>query len=59
MEELENDYILFEGLMQLMRKPIHLGRTKFTNLDLRSIALFISGSLENEVCDKTGVLRPY
>lgn len=42
MEELENVYILFDGLMQLLRKPINL--KKFMNMGLRSITLFISGS---------------
>ena len=57
MEELENVYILFDGLMKLLRKPIHL--KKFMNMGFRSKTLFISGSLEDQVCDKTGVLRVY
>lgn len=45
--------------MKFIRKPTRLGRTKFMNLDLRSVALLISGSLANRVCDEAYVLRLY
>ena len=48
MEELENVYILFDGLMQLLRKPIHL--KKFMSMGLRSI-LCLFQVLEDQVCD--------
>lgn len=34
MEELENDSLLFDGLMQIMRRPTHL-RIKFIKPGLR------------------------
>ena len=41
MEELENDLILFDGLMQIMRKPVHLERIKFINLGLRYVFIYL------------------
>lgn len=58
MEELENDSLLFDGLMQIMRKPTHL-RIKFINPGLRAVAFFIPSSLENGICDKAYILRLY
>lgn len=50
-EELETDYFLFDGLTQFMKESVHQRRTKFMNLGLRSVPLFITDSLENGVCD--------
>lgn len=59
MEEQENDLVVFDRLMKMMRKAIHLGRIRFINLGLRPVAFFIPGSLENGICDKAYILRGY
>lgn len=52
MEEQENDWIVFDRFMKIMRKAIHLDKIQCIYLSLTTVAFFIPGSLEDGICDE-------